>query len=222
MEIIKPEDIEKRSFEIIKEELKAQNLSVPLQYETKNEKELELCRSIIYRCIHTTADLDYARTLRFSPGVVDIMQKLVAAGADIITDTNMALAGINKKRLQKTGGSAGCFMADEDVAEKAKEKGITRAYAAMEKAVSLYKAAPERPVIFAIGNAPTALVSLHKFYSEGLFRPALIIGVPVGFVNVAPSKELIMQTDIPYIINEGNKGGSPVAAAIVNAVLYSI
>lgn len=222
MENIRPEDIERRSFEIIEEELKARSISVPFQYEASSDEERELCRSIVYRCIHTTADFDYARTLRFSNGSIDIIRELLCKGADIITDTNMALTGINKKKLENNGGQARCFMADEDVAREAKERGLTRACIAMEKAMNLHKINPAKPLIFAIGNAPTALVSLHNLYSEGLLKPDFIIGVPVGFVNVIQSKELIMQTDIPYIINEGNKGGSPVAAAIVNAVLYSI
>ena len=134
----------------------------------------------------------------------------------------MALTGINKKKAGEYGSSVRCFMADEDVARKACEMGVTRAYTAMEKAAGLHKANLRKPMIFAIGNAPTALISLHKLYSEKVFTPDFIIGVPVGFVNVEASKELITQTDIPYIVNSGNKGGSPVAAAIVNAVLYSL
>ena len=221
IELIKPEEIEKHSFEIIRNRLKAQNISVPLDYTAKSEAELELCRNMIYRCIHTTADFDYAETLVFSPGAVDIIQKLVKSGADIVTDTNMALAGINKKKLEAYGGRAYCFMADEEVAESAKKRGLTRAYVAMEKAASLYNADPDRPLIFAAGNAPTALISLHKLYQDRILKPDFIIGVPVGFVNVEASKELILETDIPCIINSGNKGGSPVAAAIINAVLYS-
>ncbi|MBQ7584319.1 MAG: precorrin-8X methylmutase [Lachnospiraceae bacterium] len=221
-DLIKPEDIEKRSFEIIKDKLKAQNISVPFDYEAKSAEELELCRSIIYRCIHTTADFDYAQTMRFSQGSVDIIRELLLKGADIITDTNMALAGINKKRLEAFGGRVHCFMADEDVARRAEETGMTRASMSMEKAVGLHKANPAKPVIFAVGNAPTALISLHKLYYEGDFKPDFIIGVPVGFVNVVASKELIKHSDIPFIINEGCKGGSSVAAAIVNAILYHI
>lgn len=216
IENVRPEDIERRSFEIIEEELKARGLSVPSGCQAVSGDELGLCRSIIYRCIHTTADFDYARTLRFSKGAAGILRKLICDGAYIVTDTNMALAGINKSRLEKSGGRACCFMADEDVASDAKRRGVTRAYVSMEKALGL------RPLICAVGNAPTALLSLHESYMKRSIRPDLIIGVPVGFVNVVRSKELIMDTDIPYIINEGNKGGSPVAAAIINAVLYDI
>lgn len=221
IEVIKPEDIEKRSFEIIRNRLKAQNISVPLQYEAGSDEELELCRNIIYRCIHTTADFDYADTLYFSAGSVNIIREMIRSGADIITDTNMALAGINKKKLEAFGGKAYCFMADEDVAEEAKKRGLTRAYVAMEKASSLHNSKPDRPIIFAAGNAPTALISLHKLYQTNILKPDFIIGVPVGFVNVEASKELMIDTDIPCIINKGNKGGSSVAAAIINAVLYS-
>ncbi|MBQ8956049.1 MAG: precorrin-8X methylmutase [Lachnospiraceae bacterium] len=227
IETVKPADIEKKSFEIIDDTLKAQNISVPLYYDAsgsiENDKDINaLHRNIIYRCIHTTADFDYASTLRFSDGSVNIIHKLIKSGADIITDTNMALTGINKKKLRELGGEFFCFMADEDVANEAKKRDLTRAYVAMEHAADLHKETPDKPMIFAVGNAPTALISLHKLYSEDLFKPDFIIGVPVGFVNVVASKELIMNTDIPYIINEGNKGGSPVAAAIINAVLYSV
>ncbi|MBO5551026.1 MAG: precorrin-8X methylmutase [Lachnospiraceae bacterium] len=226
IETIRPSDIERRSFMIIEETLKAQSISVPLYYDAfgtpeKDEELLALHKSIIYRCIHTTADFDFASTLRFSNGSVDIIRKLVRNGVYIITDTNMALTGINKKRLKELGGEAFCFMADEKTASEAKERGVTRAYIAMEHAYRLHRENPGRPLLFAIGNAPTALISLCRLYSEFSFRPDLVIGVPVGFVNVVASKELLMGTDIPYIINEGNKGGSPVAAAVVNAVLYS-
>ena len=227
IEIVSPADIELRSFEIIEDSLKAQGISVPLccdgagRAET-DEHMLVLHRSIIYRCIHTTADLEYASTLRFSDGAVDIIFKLLKSGADIVTDTNMALTGINKKKLAELGGRAYCFMADEDVAREAKERGLTRAYVAMEHACSLHNANPIKPLIYAIGNAPTALISLHNLFVQDSYRPDFIIGVPVGFVNVVASKELIMGTDIPYIINTGNKGGSPVAAAIINAVLYDV
>ncbi|MBO4775880.1 MAG: precorrin-8X methylmutase, partial [Lachnospiraceae bacterium] len=128
-----------------------------------------------------------------------------------------ALSGINKRILSEYGGEVHCFMADEDVAKEAEEKGVTRAYVSMQRATKIGK-----PLIFAIGNAPTALVSLYEMYERGEFKPDFVIGVPVGFVNVEISKELIMNTDIPYIINEGRKGGSNIAAAICNALLYNI
>ena len=248
IEIIRPDDIEKRSFEIIEERLKAQNISVPFDLPEKDKEQAPLIKSIVYRCIHTTADLDYATTLEFSYGAAGILRELISGGADIITDTNMALTGINKNKLREFGGRVHCFMADSDVCRYAKEKGTTRAYASMKKAYSLTGLhniftdgeesgiLPDIPmdvedtsddklckhVIYAIGNAPTALLCLHNMYLEEGYKPDFIIGVPVGFVNVVQSKELIMSTDIPYIINRGNKGGSTVAAAIINAVLYSL
>lgn len=207
-EHIKPEDIEKRSFEIITEELLARGFGRDVAPEQL---------SVIKRCIHTTADFDYADTLCFSEGAVDIFQRLVREGATVVTDTNMALAGVNKKMLAAYGCDIRCFMADEDVAAEAKEKGITRASVSMSRAMSL-----PGSVIFVIGNAPTALIALRQCYDDGTYKPAFIVGVPVGFVNVEASKLLITQTHIPHIVNLGRKGGSNVAAAIVNAMLYDM
>ena len=193
-----PADIEKRSMEIIGEELG----------ELKIDPEKI---SIVKRVIHTSADFDYARNMRFSEGVVEKALEALKNGATIITDTNMACTGINKAGLAKLGAKAVCFMADADVAARAKEAGSTRAAACMEKACTV-----EGPVIIAVGNAPTALVK------EGKIKPALVIGVPVGFVNVVESKEIIMQTGIPYIVAVGRKGGSNVAAAICNALIYKL
>ena len=204
IEHLLPEEIEKRSFEIISQELESKKIKLP--------KEEEM---ITKRVIHTSADFDYAKTMTYSPDAVAIAKKLITSGADIVTDTNMALSGINRKRLAAYGGQVHCFMADEDVAREAKERQITRAAVSMKHAAKLKK-----PVIFAIGNAPTALISLYERMQESDFRPAFIIGVPVGFVNVVAAKELIMKTDVPYIINRGRKGGSNVAAAIVNALIY--
>lgn len=202
-----PEEIERRSFEMISEELRQRGISIP--------KEEEL---ITKRVIHTSADFDYAETLCFSKGAVTAIKELIKNGADIVTDTNMALAGINKKALAKFGGEAHCFMADEDIARIAKERNITRAAASMEKASAI-----EKPVIFAIGNAPTALIKLYEMSVERDWKPAFVIGVPVGFVNVEAAKELLLETaDIPYIVNRGRKGGSNIAAAICNAVLYQM
>ncbi len=198
----KPEDIEKRSFEIITEELGDITLD-------------ETIAPIVKRVIHTSADFDYLTNLCFSEKVVEKALTAIKNGADIVTDTNMALSGINKVSLAKGGGSAHCFMSDEDVAKEAKERGITRASVSMEKAAGLKK-----ELIFAIGNAPTALIKLEELIRTNKIKPALIIGVPVGFVNVVESKELIMKTEIPYIVARGRKGGSNVAAAIVNALLY--
>lgn len=203
LEHVLPADIEKTSFSIIERELSEKNISLPLEL-----------APVIMRVIHTTADFDYAQSLKFSPDVISIIQNAILNGADIVTDTNMALAGINKKTLAKFGGEAHCFMADEDVSKTAKENSLTRAAVSMRKACGIKK-----PVIFAIGNAPTALVELCSLMENG-FKPVAIIGVPVGFVNVVAAKEMIMKSGVPYIVNEGRKGGSTVAAAICNAVLY--
>ncbi len=206
IEHVLPEDIERRSFEIISEELRNRGITLP--------KETEM---VTKRVIHTSADFEYAQTMTYSPNAVAIAKELIQNGADIVTDTNMALAGINKRTLARHGGEAHCFMADEDVARIAKERKVTRATVSMEKAAGIQK-----PVIFAVGNAPTALIQLYEMIQRGTFRPAFIIGVPVGFVNVEAAKELILQTDIPYIVNRGRKGGSNVAAAICNAILYEL
>ena len=148
---------------------------------------------------------------------MEVAKQLVKDGADIVTDTNMALAGINKKVLARYGGSAHCFMAEQEVAELAKQRRLTRAAVSMEMASHI-----DKPVIFAIGNAPTALIRLYEMIESGSFRPAFIIGVPVGFVNVEAAKELILRTEVPHIVNRGRKGGSNVAAAICNAILYEL
>ena len=206
IEYVRPQDIEKRSFAIISKELEEKGIVLP--------KEQEL---VTKRAIHTSADFDYAKTMTYSAHAVGIAKKLIQNGADIVTDTNMALAGVNKKELEKYGGEAHCFMAEEEVAKIAKERGVTRAAVSMEKAAQI-----EKPVIFAIGNAPTALIELYEMIQSGKYRPAFIIGVPVGFVNVEAAKDLILKTDVPYIINRGRKGGSNIAAAICNALLYEL
>ena len=205
MENIKPMDIEKRSFAIITE----------LLGDTKLEEENEL---VIKRVIHTTADFDYVQNLVFSPHAVTKGLDALRAGCHIVTDTQMAKAGINKTILGRLGGEVHCFMSDADGAAEAKERGVTRAIVSMEKAAQL----PGK-CIFAIGNAPTALIALHGLIEEGKLDPALIIGVPVGFVNVVESKELIIEGGrAPYIVARGRKGGSNVAAAICNALLYQL
>lgn len=210
MEHVKPGDIEARSFEIIAEELAEMGITPGPEQDP-----------IIRRAIHTSADFDYARTLVFSENAVRIARDLIINGADIVTDTNMALTGINKKRLASFGGTVRCYMADEDVAAEAKAREITRAAVSMEHAASDILASGRR-TIFAIGNAPTALLALREMYDAGKFTPDMVIGVPVGFVNVTEAKELIIETDIPHIVNRGRKGGSNVAAAIVNALIYGI
>ena len=206
IEHVLPADIEKRSFEIITQELLEQGIRLP-------EEEAMITK----RAIHTSADFEYAKTLTYSKGAVAIAKELIRGGADIVTDTNMALTGINKKVLAEFGGQVHCFMADEEVARLAKERQTTRAAISMEKASQI-----EKPVIFAVGNAPTALIQPYDLMQQGSWRPAFVIGVPVGFVNVVAAKELIMTTDVPYIVNRGRKGGSNVAAAICNALLYQL
>ena len=204
LEKVLPAEIEKRSFEIITEELG--NRTFPADQEP-----------IINRCIHTSADFDYADNLCFSENAVQKAKDAIRKGACIVTDTQMAKAGINKKKLAAYGGEVFCFMSDEDVAKAAKEKKTTRATVCMDKAAAL-----NCPLIFAIGNAPTALVRLYELIQEEKLKPELIIGVPVGFVNVVQSKERIMQADVPYIVARGRKGGSNIAACICNALLYNM
>lgn len=203
LENILPADIEARSFEIIRSELPH---PVP-----------EDLAPVIIRAIHTSADFEYADSLCFSEGVMDIARKALKNGATIVTDTNMALAGINRGALEKLGCRKICFMADPEVAAAAKENGFTRAAASVDKAASI-----NGPLIYAVGNAPTALIRLYEKISSGEMKPDLIIGVPVGFVNVVQAKELIMTAGVPYIVARGRKGGSNVAAAIVNALMYTI
>jgi len=201
---LSPADIEKESFAIITRELGDRVLD-PEQ------------ASIIKRVIHTTADFEYADSMFFSPGALERAKVAIRGGALIITDTQMVYAGINKKAAGKFGCEVRCFISDEDVAAEAKRLGITRARASMKKAEKLGE-----NIIFAIGNAPTALIRLREMIDEDGFHPKLIIGVPVGFVNVITAKELIMETDVPCIVARGRKGGSNVAACIVNALLYAL
>lgn len=204
IENIKPMDIEKRSFEIITEILGDR------QFPPEHEP-------IIKRAIHTTADFDYADNLVFSENAVKKGIEALKNGCDIVTDTQMVKAGINKTILGNLGGQVHCFMSDTDVALEAKDRGITRAVVSMERAAKL-----DKPCIFAIGNAPTALIAIDELVKKGELSPSLIIGVPVGFVNVVESKELIIASDTPHIVARGRKGGSNVAAAICNALLYQI
>ena len=206
IDIIKPMDIEKRSFEIISGILAEQGITLDPQNEL-----------VIKRVIHTTADFDYVNNLVFSENAVKTGIDALLAGCDVVTDTQMAKSGINRSVLAKLGGEAHCFMSDAEVAAKAKARGVTRAFVSMEKASRL-----EKPLLFAIGNAPTALISLDELIKAGRLSPKLIIGVPVGFVNVVESKELIISSGVPYIVARGRKGGSNVAASIVNALLYQI
>ena len=202
IKIVKPNEIEKRSMEIITEELNGRTWPEP-QF------------SIVKRCIHTSADFDYADNLCFSENAAMLGVEALRRGAVIVTDTKMAWSGINKKKLAEYGGEAYCFMSDEDVAKEAQERGCTRAAICMERGAALGK-----EVIFAVGNAPTALIRLYELIQEGKVNPALIIGAPVGFVNVVEAKELIMTAGVPYIVPRGRKGGSNIAATICNAMLY--
>lgn len=202
--IMQPMDIEKKSFEIIESHIS--DIFIP-----------DDRKDIVKRVIHTTADFDYIENLKFSDDSISSALKALKDGVTIVTDTNMAYSGINKTALAKLGGKAVCFMSDPDVAEEAKKREITRAAVSMEKACSF-----SGNVIFAIGNAPTALLELDRLIKEGKVNPSLIIGVPVGFVNVCESKEIIMESGVPYIVARGNKGGSNVAAAICNALIYKL
>ena len=194
LENVLPSEIEKRSFEIITEEL------------TQNGIVLDPEKApVIKRCIHTSADFDYAQNLVFFFFLFARAKEAIRNGASIVTDTQMGRSGINKKRLAQYGGQVYCFMSDEDVAS-------------MEKACEL-----DEKLIFAIGNAPTALIHLYELIRAGKIKPELVIGVPVGFVNVIQSKELILElSDTPYIVARGRKGGSNIAACICNALLYNL
>lgn len=200
---VAPAEIEARSMEIIQSELGERTFPAEVL-------------SVVKRVIHTTADFDYADNLVFSPGAVEQGIAAIQGGCTIVTDTQMARSGINKRVLEKFGGEAVCFMSDPDVAAEAKARGVTRAAVSMERAAGL-----DRTLILALGNAPTALVRACELLEEGAMKPALIIGAPVGFVNVVESKELLLTEDVPYIVARGRKGGSNVAAAICNALLYS-
>ena len=203
---IEPKDIEKESFRIITKTLEENGINL-----------VEPEASVIKRVIHTTADFSFAETMFISENAINKAREIIRNKATIVTDTNMTLAGINKSRLEKYGCAVKCFMSDEDVAKEAKERNVTRAFVSMEKAAKL-----SGKVIYSIGNAPTALISLKEMIDKNIARPDFIIGVPVGFVNVEYSKELFRDSDIDRIINFGRKGGSNVAAAIINAIVYGM
>ena len=196
-------EIERKSFEIITSEL-----TVPLAAGTED---------IVKRVIHATADFDYAENLVFSENAVKCARDAISGGCDIVTDTEMAKSGINKKILASFGGNVHCFVGNETVAREAERRGVTRSKVAMEHAAGL-----EKPCIFVIGNAPTALMSLLDLAEAGKVSPALVVGAPVGFVHVVESKERLLASGLPYIVARGRKGGSNVAAAIVNALVYAI
>ncbi len=205
IENVLPAQIESRSFAIITQELKERGIELPKEQ-----------APIIKRCIHTSADFDYARNLVFSENAVEKALSAFRGGSSVVTDTQMACAGINKKRLAEYGGGVYCFMSDEDVAVRAAKENRTRAAVSMEKACALKK-----DLVFAIGNAPTALIRLCELIREGRITPKLIIGAPVGFVNVVQAKEMVLTLkDVPYIVAQGRKGGSNIAACICNALIY--
>lgn len=207
IENVRPADIERRSMEIIEGELG----------DTSHLTEME--KLVVKRVIHTTADFEYLENMKFSEGACEKALEAFQQKAVVVTDTQMALSGISKPAAEALGLELHCFMSDADVAETARAQGSTRAVASMEKAVRLYG---DRPLIFVIGNAPTALIQIAEYIREGKVKPALVIGVPVGFVNVVQSKNLIMGCEVPYIVADGRKGGSTVAAAICNALLYQM
>ena len=203
MIITDPAAIEARSMEIIESELKTE---IPAEN-----------KAVVKRVIHATANFDYAENLAFSDGAVPKALDALRRGCTIVTDTQMAKSGINKAAAAKLGCEISCFMSDPDVAEEAKARGCTRAQVSMEKASRL-----PGPVIFAVGNAPTALLTLRDLIDRGAVAPELVIGVPVGFVNILEAKEAILSSSVPYIVAKGRKGGSNVAAAIVNALMYQL
>lgn len=207
IENVRPEDIERRSMEIIESEMGDTSHLSPSE------------KLVVKRVIHTTADFDYLENLKFSENAVELGLAAFQSGVVIITDTNMAKSGISKPALSFLGCEVQCFMSDSDVSEKSKKEGTTRAVASIDKAVELFS---NRNTIFVIGNAPTALIRLYEHIESGKISPSLVIGAPVGFVNVVQSKKLIMESKVPYIVADGRKGGSNVSAAIVNALLYQL
>lgn len=207
IENINPNDIERTSMQIIESELGDTSHLTP-------EEKL-----VVKRVIHATADFEYLENLKFSQNAVSTAKSVLRQGAVIVTDTQMACSGISKPALKKLGCDIHCFMSDSDVAEKSKLNGTTRAVAAVEKAAQMFR---DKNIVFVVGNAPTALIRISELIEKGEVSPSLVIGTPVGFVNVVLSKKMIMQTDVPYIVADGRKGGSTVAAAICNALLYQV
>ena len=204
----RPTQIERGSMDIIRAELAAREIAL------RPEE-----APVVLRCIHASADFDYAANLRFTPGAIEKALEALKGGAHIVSDTNMALAGISKPGLKALGGKVHCFMAEPEIAQIAKARDCTRAVASMD-----FAAAHLPEAIYAVGNAPTALFSLAEHLEDGL-RPALIVAVPVGFVNVVESKERIFELctrlGVPCIAAMGRKGGSSIAAAVCNALIYT-
>ena len=211
IEIVKPELIEKRSMEIIESEMSKEALE-----KFTNEELL-----VVKRCIHTAADFDYEKNLVFHKDVINKAFALFKEKTVIITDTSMAMAGMNKNILAKLGAEVRNFIADEDVIREAKERGLTRSAICMDKAAKIKKEEACN-VILAIGHAPTALIRLYELDKQGEFKPDMIVAVPVVFVYVVESKELILGMDVPAIVARGRKGGSNICAAIINAIIYQL
>lgn len=210
MEYIKnPMKIEEKSFEMIQDIID----EIRPGYEFKNNVE----EKIIKRSIHTTADFEYLDILKISDKAVESIIDALKNNATVYTDTNMALSGINKKRLEALGCKYKCLVADEETTKLAKEKSITRSMAAVEIAAK----EPGRK-LFVFGNAPTALYKAMEMKNSNELELDAIVGVPVGFVGAAESKDELEKTEIPYIISKGRKGGSNLAAAIINAILYTM
>lgn len=197
--LLNPEAIEAESFRIIETEL-GPHAFTPDEF------------AVVRRAIHSTADFEFARTLRFAPGAIRSGIEALRGGRSIVADVQMVQAGINKIGLKKLGGEVLCFISDDDVVAAAKEAGLTRAIMSMRKAAQVVPGA-----IYAIGNAPTALLELCRLAEAA--RPSLVVGVPVGFVSAAESKAELAQTRLPFITALGRKGGTPVAVSIINALI---
>ncbi|MDR2495447.1 MAG: precorrin-8X methylmutase [Spirochaetaceae bacterium] len=205
-----PQEIEQRSFEIIRQELaRLEAAAGPRRRELTG-----LEAAVLTRVIHTSADFDYYENLVFTHDAARAGYDLLRAGAWVVTDTVMAFSGIRKRNLERYGGEARCFIADRDVADAARLNGGTRARAGVDKAAGL-----AAPLVFAVGNAPTALMRMRELYDAGRFSPRMVIAAPVGFVNVEESKALCAALPVPCVIALGRKGGSAVAAAVINALL---
>ncbi len=197
---MKPEEIEAKSFSIIDAEAGPHGFD-------------DATWSVVRRMIHTSADFDYMETVRFHPRYLESGLAAIRGGGAIFTDTRMCLSGIRKGEIERYGGKVACLIDDPAVAERAKEAGTTRALAAVDAAADAMAGG-----IYVVGNAPTALLRLLELIAAGMAAPALVVGLPVGFVNAAESKAALIKTDQPYITNVGRKGGSNVAAAVVNAL----